>query len=443
MTPAEPEVTVATTRGDRSAVSSPEEQTRKAWLVLAICFTMFALVTVVVIYAGFWTYRHATAPETATLEVVSGGGALVRSPGDSDWRLIDAGTRVRERDQISTALGTVVWVTTFDGSTIEVAEDTIVTIERMRSSRFLNRTKLIDVELDRGTVYLGMASRGDYTYSELVVRTGNIRVVMSDERGRDGAGSYLVERLPDLDGQQSPTARVAVLRGEVRVSTSVEDTRLAAAQQVFIDSSGRISSATSAVRELVVNGTFEYGLDGWVDFVHRGPLAPEGLPPGASVELVYDQTPRGGTVAIELLRPSDAINTAVAGIRQRIGKTIRIHSSLMLDIEIRITDQQPPSSGADLTQFPLIIEINYIDTDGQENRWSHGYYILSDPGVRIPRDRATRLERDMWQRIVFDLRNLSPLPRQVTSIVLYASGESYQTRIANISLTSAELVETE
>ncbi|HUG16020.1 MAG TPA: hypothetical protein VMM78_13500 [Thermomicrobiales bacterium] len=393
---------------------------------------------------GSWVYRHATAPETATLSVVSGGGALVRSPGDSDWRLVDAETRLSERDQISTALGTVVWVTAFDGSTIEIAEDTVVTVNHLRSSRFLNRTKLIDVTLERGAVYIGMAPRGDFSYSEFIVRAGDTRVTMSDARNRVGAGSFLVEVMPAVDGASERAAvRAAVLRGDAIIAGPGGETTLTAPWQLIVDAAGVHGDLASAVRELIVNGSFDQGLAGWVEFTTRGPLAPEALPIAASIELVQEQTPRGSKVAVELLRPSDALNTATAGIRQRIGKSIRLQSSLVLDFDVKISDQQPPSSGADLTQFPLTFEINYVDAAGQENRWTHSYYILSEPAVSIPRDRATRLERDTWQRVVFDLRNLSPLPRQVTSIVVYASGESYQTRVANISLTSAELVDQE
>jgi hypothetical protein len=424
--------------------TSPSAQIRKAWLVLIVCAVVCIAVMATASVAAVWVYRHSTTPETARLQIVSGGGALVRSPGDSDWRLINVETRVGERDQISTALGTVVWLTTFDGSTIEIAEDTIISINRMRSSRFLNRTKLVDIELDRGAVYVGMVSRNEFVYSEFVIRAGDNRIVMSDEGGRDGSGSFLVEVSTGVAGAASnPSVRAAVLRGSVRVTSPVDERFLDATQQVIVNESGAFGPITTAIRELLTNGSFEHGLTPWVTFVIRSPLAPESQPVGAAIDLVHDRTPRGDAVAVELLKVSDTRNSAAVGVRQRIVKTIRLQSSLQLDFDVKISDQQPPSSGADLTQFPLIFEINYVDANGQENRWSHGYYILTAQGATIPRDRATRLERDKWQRIVFDLRNLSPLPRQITSLVVYASGESYQTRVANISLSSAELIDPE
>ncbi|MGH9174918.1 MAG: hypothetical protein ACRD1H_11200, partial [Vicinamibacterales bacterium] len=153
-------------------------------MVLLSAFMFFSLVVVSAILAGRWAYQNATAPETASLSVVSGsGGALVRSPTDADWRLVTGDTTVGEGDRISTALGTVVTLTMFDGSTVEVAEDTIVRIARMRSSRFLKRTKLIVVEPEQGAVYVSMARRGDYEISEISMRVDTLRVTMTDEPG--------------------------------------------------------------------------------------------------------------------------------------------------------------------------------------------------------------------------------------------------------------------
>lgn len=422
-----------------SGAINPGLQIRRAWFVLAASFSVFVVLFTAAVVISYWVYRHATTPESASLAILSGGGALVRSPGDADWRLVDSETRLRERDQVSTALGTVVQVTMFDGSTVEIAEDTVVSFTQMRSSRFLNRTKLIELRLERGTVYLSTAGHGEFAYSESIVHADHYAVVMPSERGRSNGGAFLVEIVPGPAGvQDDKTVRTAVLRGQAFMTFRGESVALQSNQQVIVDSEGELGPITSTIRELIINGSFDQGLAGWIEFITRSPLSPDGFPTGASIELVRDAPPRGNSVAVEFLRSSDAVNTAAAGIRQRVGKTIRLQSSLQLELDIKISDQQPPASGADPQQFPLNVEINYIDADGQEARWSHGYYVFSDSSSPIPRDRGTRVERDTWQRIVFDLRNLSPLPRQISSIVVYASGDSYQTRVANVSLTSAE-----
>jgi hypothetical protein len=143
-------------------------------------------------------------------------------------------------------------------------------------------------------------------------------------------------------------------------------------------------------------------------------------------------------VAIEFSRGSEHDDHWETGLQQRIGQSVRIYSSLSFTADIRIDAQQPPGGGRDLTEFPLIIKINYIDVQGQPREWWHGFFVLEDPGAPIPPERATRVARGEWERIQLDLRNLTPLPTQISSVLVYSSGHSYRTFVTNLSLTSSE-----
>jgi hypothetical protein len=402
----------------------------------------FALLIAGIIAAATWIYRNATEPETASLTVVSGTGALVRSPGDADWRLVSGDVTVREGDRVSTALGTVITLEFFDGSTVEVTEDTIVRIARVRSSRFLKRTKLIVLEPERGTIYVAMASRGEYGFSEITTRVGELSVTMADEAGRNDTGSYLVEVVDDPPGAAltEQPVRAAVLYGAATVRRGEQSVRLEANQQTVVDGDGAFGEATTVVRELVVNGDFSNGLSGWIEYEQESQRH-TGDSGGTLVELAQDETTLGEGVVVELIKAGNWGDVAQVGIRQRIGKTLRVHTSLLLSFETRIVAQEPVGEGAVLEDFPLVFEINYVDIDDHEQTWTHGYYVLDEPQSErhIPLELATKIDLDRWQRIFFDLRGLSPLPKQITSIVVYASGQSYQTRVADISLTTSEL----
>ncbi|MDQ3548106.1 MAG: hypothetical protein M3439_04725 [Chloroflexota bacterium] len=417
-------------------------QVRRAWLVLGLASLIFAVLAAGVVTAASWVYHHATEPEVASLMVVSGSGALVRSPSDTDWRLVTGDVTVREGDRVSTALGTVITLELFDGSTVEVTEDTIVRIARMRSSRFLKRTKLIVLEPERGTIYISMAPRGTYVFSEITTRVGDLRVTMTDEPDRSDDGAYLVEVRADPPGADltEQSVRAAVLHGAASVQTEQDTVRLEANQQTLIEANGSFGEVTTVERELVVNGDFSHGLSGWIEFEQESQRH-TGNSAGTIVELAQDDTTLGSAVVVEFARAGTGDDVASVGIRQRIGKTLRVHTSLLLSFEARIMSQQPLGGGEELREFPLIVQIEYIDVDEREQTWSHGYYAIDDPesSRHIPVDRGARINYDRWQRIIFDLRGLSPLPKQITSIVVYASGESYQTRVANVSLTTSEL----
>lgn len=412
-------------------------QVRRAWLVVGVSFALFAACAVVVASAGVWVYQHATEPEIATLEVISGRGALLRSPSDSNWRFVTSDARIREGDRVSTALGTVVTVTLFDGSTVEVTENTDLRVTTMRSSRFLRRTKLVVLEPLRGTIYVSMAKREPYRFSETIVRQGTTRVSMVDGEQQPEAGSFLVEAR-DRVGQQA-ALRVAVLSGTLRITTLLDSRTLDNAQQVEVDVDGSISAISDAVRELLTNGDFGDGLNGWIEF-QREPNGSAPIPQSsASVDLVSDLINGEPVTSVEFLRSVDDANIVDSGIRQRIGTTLRVYSSLVLDLEVKISDQMPVVEGAVADAFPLMVEINYVDLAGAERRWQHGYYARDNGRSDVPDETATELDRGEWQRVVFDLRNLDPRPRQVTSIVVYASGQRYATRVANLSLSSSEL----
>src|SRR5690606_10463187 len=124
----------------------------------------------------------------------------------------------------------------FDGSTLEVSENSEVTFERVRVSRFRDRTKELAVTIESGTVYLSMAPRAGYQFSEFTATAEDTRGVMSDEPGRNEAGTFLVEVVPTgQTGEDVPQmVRAAVLRGAAVVDAGSASTKLSGDQQVLI-----------------------------------------------------------------------------------------------------------------------------------------------------------------------------------------------------------------
>ncbi|MFW6075052.1 MAG: hypothetical protein ACOC9Y_05605 [Chloroflexota bacterium] len=414
---------------------------RRAWLVLGVASTCFLAVLILVVAAARFYYQNATLPEPATVEVVGGTSALYRSEPEAEWNLIDTEMIAEEGDEISTALGTTVWITLFDGSTIEISENSIVEIERMRSSRFLNRTKEIELTVRDGSIYVAMAPHGEYQYSEVRARAGDVTVAMSDEPSRQGAGAFLLEsqtvegRGRDAD-ESSSTVRVAVLRGAAMLSAPEHEQKLESDEQVMIEDGAVRGDITPAIRELVRNGSFQHGLSEWVEF-HDSPARASGSPDGI-LELRWDDISGEAATALEMSRLVESGHPASVGIRQRIGQSLRVPSSLELRLDLRIASQEPPGAGPDRDTFPLMLELNYVDVQDEERTWRRGYYIEPDPAEPVPLSEGSQVEPDAWQHLVFNLNDLQPLPRQISSLVVYASGIRYQVMVANISLTTSE-----
>src|SRR5690606_15721582 len=123
---------------------------------------------------------------------------------------------------------------------------------------------------ERGTVYVAMTPRGEYDYSEFTVRTPSGEVTMADGNGVSDVGSFLVEVQP-MDPAAPPEfqdewTRAGVLRGTATLSTDNAELRLHGNEQVRIAADGSVGPLTAAVRQLITDGSFQYGLSNWVEF---------------------------------------------------------------------------------------------------------------------------------------------------------------------------------
>lgn len=414
-------------------------QVRRAWALLLGGFAMLLLLLGAGLYTGRWYMLHATMPEPATLQPVTGQGVLIQLADQSDWRLVTGDTTTREGDTISTNSGTVGWLTLFDRGTVEVSENSIVRLNRMRTSRFLSARKEFSLEPIRGTIYVGMAPRGDFAQSQMVVSAGPARVTMRDAPQSSDTGSFLVEvqreNAPDNGEGAILSVRVGVLRGIAEVETSQGVRTLSADEQTIISSTGALGPVTGAVRELVRNGDFTRGLSDWVEYQDQGD-DDDGV--FGVVQRVPAEIDESRQVAVELSRSSANIDHSDTGIQQKVNQTLRVYSSLLFQADIKIDEQQPPGGGRDLTEYPMILRLSYIDLQGQTREWWHGFYIQPDWANPVPEDRATLVSRGEWHHVQFDLRNVTPLPHQISSILVYASGHGYAAQIANISLTSSD-----
>jgi hypothetical protein len=381
----------------------------------------------------------ATQPRTATLELVAGQSLLIRSSPSEDWRLVSNPVTVQEGDMISTGSATAGWLTLFDQGTVEIAENTIVHVRQMRTSRMFRDRKEIGLEPIRGTIYVGMAPRGEFSTSVLRVDSGPVTVRMRDEIRTQQTGSFLVEaqRQTPTGDESDPllAVRVAVLRGEAELITHHGQQVLRPDQQVVVDARGMFGDVTAAVREHIRNGNFSRQLADWLEY-HEPPTAGSTVP--ATIERIPVGTDDGREIALQIARPSGQSDSWEAGVQQPIGQSLRLRSSLNLSLRFRIDEQQPVGGGVEMTEFPLIVLINYVDVQGQGRTWWHGFYVFEDLDNPVPEERATLVEREVWKDVAFDLRNLSPLPRRLSSVSLYSSGHAYKALVSDISLTSSE-----
>ena len=408
------------------------QRVRRAWLVLIAAAVVSLLLLAAFTSGGYWIYRHATTARPATLTVEVGYGVLVRTPTDTDWRLVTGSTTVREGDRISTPLGVTATIVMFDGTTIDIEQESTVHIVHMRDSRFLERTRLFVIEPEVGTIYVAQTGLGNARFSEVRVQGAGWQVESNQEVPGAPENRYVIEVLGG-----APSAlpvRVGVFSGKGIVTTDVAESHLVSNQQAVVEPSGALSDVDEIARGLLVNGDFDEGLAAWVPFAANASGLNDAPDLADSIRIVADSL-HGDSASVVEFTADGASEPLHVGIRQRIGRSLRVVNSLEVGFDVRITRQSSVLTEPNSDAYPLVVTVEYIDTDGETQRWKHAWFIDAAPDANIPNAIATKVDVDSWQRIVFDLRNLTPTPQQVISVELAASGTTFQTRIANVEIS--------
>ncbi len=413
-----------------TSLAKPGAIERRAWATLigaVLVLTLFALGSIL---AGLYIFDNASRARSAQVRIVSGSGAIWRESPDAEWRLIVDSVVLSEGQEISTELGTVVWVTFFDGSTLEISEHSFVRFERMRDSRFSDRVRQIVVRVERGTVYGALAPVEGFDHAEFEVVTNDGRARMVDDRERPNTGTFLVEQHEEESIADRPF-RAAVFQGRFVVEAAGTREELTGPSQLVLERDGTVQVSNRILGQLIQNGDFEEGLIGW-----ESVYTASGREPRSAIGNVEAIVPATAEFqhAIRISRPDSGL-WARTGIRQRVDRTLRLPASLTLSFDLRIEHQGPPLDGGGTV--PLAVELAYIDVLGQERVWRSAYTLRNDEG-RVDADIVTNATAVGWTHVIVDLHNIEPIPKTLSTVVVYASGTGYLSKVANLSLTTGE-----
>ncbi len=405
---------------------------RRAWITVAAGAAVFALMAAAAIFGVGWVYEHATTQRDATATVISGQDALWRASPDDEWTIVNSSITLREGDEISTELGTVVWITVFDGSTLEVTEQSHIRLQRSRSSRFSDESIQIQVDLLQGAVYAAMAPLTSHAYGELEILTPNVQALLRAERARPAnpSPSIVVETTPrSMTG--TATTRAAAFRGQLTVVSGAQRAELVGPEQVDFEDGTLAGRSASIQSQMIANGDFEHGQEGWDTSYSAEAREPRDRIGVAEVIALED------SVAVQALHIARAESSVWArtGVSQQIDRTLRLPTTLTLSFDIKIDDQSQPLDGR--ATVPVAVELNYVDVLGQDREWTTAFTLRRADGG-IDADAVTELSRGEWTKVIVNLENLEPIPKTLRTMVVYASGGGYDSAIANLSLTTSE-----
>jgi hypothetical protein len=409
-----------------SAPRTPEVAARLAWLILGVA-SFFSLLLCLLVGYGLWRFRaflmlpqHDNKLE-AYVESVSlshAGEVLPIAVSTEQPQPLREGETVQVGK--SPRPGAAALVTLWDDSTLQIYADTRVVFHRLRGTRYSTRRQQVDLELSAGQVVLGVARLERYQQVDFVVRTPGGLIQLQP------AGSYLL-----VVGQYT---EVAVRKGEAEVLSEAEGppTVVVAGQKAVVPA-GEPIVVEPARWELLVNGDFDRGLEGWS---FRSDQTEDGGTVDAKFLLEQQQVGEEQVWVVGLERLGGIEDRCQAILSQEVDQDLSPYQLLNLEFDLRINYQGLPYAGPTGEDYPFIARIRYLDADGESRRYFYGFYYRAEVETEVePKNgQAILFPHYRWEHVSLDLSGLRPRLVFLEGVDLMASGQDYRSWVTNVSL---------
>lgn len=400
---------------------------RRAWAILLSAFAVFCALAVSVPLSVRWYIINTTEIRETSLTPIN-EAVRVKEPEAADFVAVTQDRAdIPEGAVIATGEHSLAFLRLFDNSTLTLYNDAQVVLERVREPRFSAspRPNQIAIRVDRGRVSVGIAGPTPPRERALDAHLDSPHAQIELEEG-----SYSVV----VDETQT---QLTILRPGQAVVSAGGDTRSFRSGRCRMAEGLSIEGPLPPEQDLVVNGGFASVLErGWE--VQPSQRQDEGDPYG-TVQIVATN----GKPVLSFERRG-ARTHGENSIVQSIDKDVRDFSSLRLSCEVLVSHQSLRGGGYESTEFPVMIELKYRDTLGNQY-WRHwGFYYL-DPGTG-PEWRTlvngTKVIQGEW--FLFETRNLmqpaddATPPAYIEAIRVYASGWDWESAITDIALLVEE-----
>lgn len=414
-------VGVAPREAEQSVTGDP---TRTAWAVLLAAFAAFCILAIVLPWAGYRYVRTATAPRMADVEPISSAGGTVLAVFGGVPQAVNSVLEVPEGGRVITDKESAAFVQFFEGSNVRLAANTEVILRQMRAPRWRwsRADDKIVLDIRQGRVSLGAASASDVPL-HYEIRSPHATAVL-------GEGSYRVDVTP------AETLVVAYEKSyagteQAEVRAAGETVQLGPGQRTRV-SAGQVPSApVSAVENILDDSYFTQPLgEVWQPFYNQGGDGDDGVPGRVSI------LETEGRRAVQFVRQGSLDNSADVGIVQQINETLPdLTTSLTLQADLRIIDQELPGGGVQSTEYPIVFRLKYKDVEDNEHVWYHGFYYL--PGDHVQNgDQVPPAEWRTYDsgNLLDPTTGLSPPPVRLVSLEILASGHDYWSMVSYVRL---------
>ncbi len=405
--------------GARGWHAAPE---RVAWTVLTISFITFCILAITIPLSIRWFLLYSVAAEPARVDVLS-GTVLVISPGAREPAGVQSMRKVAEGDTIRSmdarAILTIEEANEPEGvlTTVQLYNDTELTVERANRPRFARSSEPYKVEL---TLHRG---RVRVLNLQPLHRALSVHVHTPQGQIDLSAGSFSIE----VNGEEG---QVTARAGQARVIAGGAEVALQAGERTILRKATPPSPPLPAAQNLLANGNFERDLDSWQvgTYQQSANVAP------AAVQVVEV----GGRKAVYFARNAEEGVHTEAWIEQTLDKDVLDFEHLTVRLDVRLMQQSLPGGGYLSSEFPVMVRLTYTDVYGKQLEWVQGFYFREpDPNSNWPIINGERIPQFVWYPyespdLIQTLQ--ATRPARLNAIRIYASGWNYQSMVSELGI---------
>jgi hypothetical protein len=417
--------------------SNPE---RLAWRILVTAFLIFLLLCSTVAYLIQWFVFQSTVPMTVDLRVARGTASLsfpdtheaiaetigrpqlelgsgVTTDPNSQATLIFSDARTNERI-----------------ASVVIFRESGLTIDTASAPRFgLNNTPYsIEIEDVSGRIEILLHDTSAHR-TQLEITSGQMHATITEN------GSYQIE----ASDQQT---RLIVRSGSTTVIDrfTQKELQLETNEQTVIQQESAVLSSSAADETLLDNPLFrEDFTSGWLSYNEPS----EAEPPGQ----VYNSTLDGRSVVVIDRSQGHWLNQRLGhmetGLLQRPNLDVSNYNYLELRTTFFVDEQSLERCGEQGSECPLMLHIKFIDTEGNQQEFFHGFYAFDNPNRGYPETCSScRISHDrisMKSWFTYESGNLLVLfsgvqrPQLLTEVSIYASGHAYKVFVSEVNIIAA------
>lgn len=423
------------------------ETKRMAWMVITAAFVGFCLMCVTVSFGIYFFLFQSTVNLTATVRVADPGTVGLVSENliqrfEYDTDLVNRGDTIFTDSQSNS-------IVTFEDpqvgvvASITMKSDATLRVESMTQSRF-----------EWGAASYGVAlsdveGEFDVFIPDRLPRAVNVVVLLPD-----GAFVHMAESGSYTLAKTDDGLLAEVRRGQAAIAPANGDNRSIRegerGQYHFLD--GTITIGTG-FEDLIVNNIFNQPA---VDFDQ---MRSDGTSEFelwncndrtyADMKAALEWTIFEGRLALHILRGGTRAHGETGciqplGSSAQDGRYVGDYNFLSLRTTFLIKHHSLNDCGVQGSECPLMLKLDYIDTDGDRNSWLQGFYARHDPNVDNPLrcngalcEQHIRINSQAWYS--YESGNLFSLlpddqPESILNVQFYASGHEYDIYVSELSL---------